>query len=327
MHTAPTSHLLTAAISGSLLLATVGVAACGSTVADDAVAQVGGATITGGALRHRVAVLAAGHSVDTAGRRGRELTERALESLIGSQWVIGEAADRGVGPSAKEVRRYIQSKDVSSFSGGAAELSRFLKVAGETIADLELEARTELAAAKLRSLVLASTPAVSEAQVLGYYRTHKRQYAVPARREIQITSRKTAREANRLMREVAAGRRFTDFSLRETRMLEGRHDAVLDGAIFAAKPGVLVGPVKPTVDYFVFEVTRALPASERTFAQVRGSIYHQLTEAARRRALTDFIANWRARWRARTDCRPGYVVQKCRQHAGPAAPEDPLDFR
>jgi hypothetical protein len=41
--------------------------------------------------------------------------------------------------------------------------------------------------------------------------------------------------------------------------------------------------------------------------------------AARQRALAAFLRGFTARWTARTSCRPGYVVQECRQFPGPKA--------
>lgn len=45
-----------------------------------------------------------------------------------------------------------------------------------------------------------------------------------------------------------------------------------------------------------------------------------VTGAARQRALAAFLRDFTARWTARTSCRPGFVVQECRQFNGPKAP-------
>jgi hypothetical protein len=78
---------------------------------------------------------------------------------------------------------------------------------------------------------------------------------------------------------------------------------------------VLIGPLKAGVDFFVFEVTRITPARQLPLAAVRNSISKHLTETSRREALANFISAWRRRWRARTICQPGYVVQECSEYA------------
>jgi hypothetical protein len=58
--------------------------------------------------------------------------------------------------------------------------------------------------------------------------------------------------------------------------------------------------------------------------QVRRSIAASLAHERWVRALRIFIIAWRRKWTAKTDCQPGFVVQKCRQYRGPRFPGDPL---
>jgi hypothetical protein len=46
------------------------------------------------------------------------------------------------------------------------------------------------------------------------------------------------------------------------------------------------------------------------------------------RAIAAFVSAWRAKWRPRTDCRPGYIVETCRQFkpAPGEPPEDPYSL-
>jgi hypothetical protein len=74
------------------------------------------------------------------------------------------------------------------------------------------------------------------------------------------------------------------------------------GAIFTAKPGVLTGPIKFRVDYFMFEVTRIEPARQRTLAEGQATIRTQLADRQRRRNLATFIAAWRRKWTAEMSC-------------------------
>jgi hypothetical protein len=97
-------------------------------------------------------------------------------------------------------------------------------------------------------------------------------------------------------------------------------------AIFAAKANTLVGPLPLNGMWCFFQVTHVVPGVVQPLASVQGAIARQLASDRQRRELPRLVAAWRAKWIARTDCRPGYVVQKCRQYRGPKAPEDPLAF-
>lgn len=57
-----------------------------------------------------------------------------------------------------------------------------------------------------------------------------------------------------------------------------------------------------------FELT-----SQRIEASVIGRLGPHASSQAQQQAFARFVTAWRAKWRARTDCRTGYVVQKCRQ--------------
>ena len=64
--------------------------------------------------------------------------------------------------------------------------------------------------------------------------------------------------------------------------------------------------------YFVFEVTRVVPAHEQPLPQVEASILQELAGPPSP-AAGDSASTFQAKWSARTSCQPGYVVQGCRQ--------------
>jgi hypothetical protein len=62
----------------------------------------------------------------------------------------------------------------------------------------------------------------------------------------------------------------------------------------------------------------------KSLTQVSASIEKKLADERRKQALTVFIAAWRKKWIAQTNCDTGYVTQKCRQYTGLKTPEEPL---
>ena len=103
-----------------------------------------------------VAVLERGWTAVGAGPgRDRALRRQAVELLITAQWLIGEAASRGIAITGLEVRREIDIIEHVDFLGGLRELREFVKPTGQTVADVELHAKVEIARAKLRQLAIA----------------------------------------------------------------------------------------------------------------------------------------------------------------------------
>jgi foldase protein PrsA len=313
---------------GALLLIAMCLGACAATRHESPAVQVGGAAIPPATVDHWASVMAAG---SPSAHQARALRERALGVLVSARWAIGEAARRGVEVSGAEVRRRVAQRNKSSFPGGAGELHGFLKSTGLTIADQQLEAKAELASSRLRQLTMDSVPEVTDAEIATYYERHSERFAMPERRTLLNTNRKSAAAAEQVKREVAAGKRFATLALPETVQLSHtlrafRPKSHLEVVMLEAKPHVLVGPVRRRVDYFVFEVVKIVPAGHLTLAQVRATISRSLMDARRRAALVTAVHAWRTAWAARTDCRRGYVVQKCRQYKGVKSPEDPLAF-
>lgn len=251
----------------------------------------------------------------------RALERRALDFLIASAWVRDTATADGLRVSDREVEQRLREYPAPA----PAE-------AGDG-ADQKLVVATEVADAKLRERLARGEPPVSANLLVSYYRAHRGRFLIPERRYLDIENLKTPAQALAIKREVqaGAGASFTRGILHE--VIEQPSPVSYDPAeqaarrvILAARPHVLTGPVF-TGEYSLFEVTRIIPARYRSFARVRGAIASQLVAQRRRTALSRFIREWRRRWIARTDCLPGYVVQKCRQYAGPMQAEDQLAFR
>jgi foldase protein PrsA len=344
----------------TLLVIVAGLIGCGAAGGEQTrvVARVGDSSITTTALSHWMRVLAPQHIVpqpplysacvarlkqlargaatgrleDQCRNQRRALTAQALGLLISTDWLTGEAALRGVGVSKGEIERRLE-QGRRSFPNGEAEFQESLAAVAHTRADLELEVEAELAREKIRQSLTGAEPRIGEAQLARYYARHIQSYRVSERRHIYIAENFPSRAAAmRLIREVAHGRSLADVSLSETfprsEIAEtfGEKRTILE-AIFAAKPHVVAKPVELNHLFLVFEVTRVAPAHLQSFASVRGAIAQHLLREQQRRTLAGFVAAWRRRWTARTDCSAGYVVQKCRQYRGPVVPEDPLELK
>lgn len=319
-------HFCAPALAASALLAGCGGATSGGS-GDREVARVGGVSITHAELTRRMAALAPEGVPDAprfarcvSGKQAQLLVQapaaqlrgecaqqyaalqhRALGSLIADRWLVGEAAERGVLPHV----------DAASDSQAAT---------------------ARLAEGRLRELAAARAPRVGRAQALAYYRANVHRYERHELRYVDLAenfdSAATAAAAKRRIEAGGAGAGLPLHEVVERFNTTGRVHTTEAGkrAIFSAGVGVVGGPVKLTDRYALFEVVRIVPPARRPFAAVERSIVQRLEREQRRRSLSRFIAAWRAKWRARTVCSPGYVVQTCRNYAGTREREDPLAF-
>ncbi|HEV3035142.1 MAG TPA: peptidyl-prolyl cis-trans isomerase [Solirubrobacteraceae bacterium] len=313
-----------AAIAACAVLAT-GLVACAASTSGRVVARVGDVSITEAALKHWMSVMAVKGVGPAASPRAR-----ALDFLISSEWQIGEAAEQGLGVTAREVEQRFEQR-VNAYRDGASEFHEVLRVTGETESDVKREIKAELAAARLGRLAMGNDVRVTPTQVTRYYRDNKREFTTAPRREAEVISTKSVVAARRIVRD-GAGRRLSSVTQPESLVyderLKGGTATPLRASIFAARPNMVAGPVDVRGNYFVFEVTRVMPGELRTLAQVKGSIEATLRLRARRRHIAEDVRAWRAKWVARTDCQPGFVVPKCSQYAAAngSSAENPQAF-
>jgi phosphatidylethanolamine-binding protein (PEBP) family uncharacterized protein len=130
----------------------------------DAVAFVSGTPIASASYKHWLAV-------ETALGAGGSPSHQALGFLITSEWVLGEAAARGIAVSEAEVKqRYAQLVHQSFPKAGA--LGKYLAKSGETEADLLARIKVELLASRIASKVTAGKSAGQRTALLAAFETN-----------------------------------------------------------------------------------------------------------------------------------------------------------
>jgi foldase protein PrsA len=278
----------------------------------------------------------------------RQLLQDALSKAIHTQWLIGEAAEEGIGISAQEVQQEFELSR-KTFSSNA-EFKAYRKSSGQTIADMMSEIKLGKLADKIFQKIKEKEHPASSTEVSAYYDAHRRKFAVPEGRDVRMIRTTTRAPAIKAKQEIQSGKSFAtvakEFSAiaqpitaknGEVRDLKPElfQEKALKDSIFTARLNRLYGPVQVTArhktiapesgsGFFVFEVTRIIPASQTPLGQVRDSIARGLTERQKNQTLAGFIAAFRRKWTTRTDCRPGYVAQNCRQFKLPkTASPDP----
>ena len=264
-------------------------------------------------------------------RRYEELLRAALNSLIHAQWLLGQAREQGL-----KVDQAALGQELAQGLKLGAEVHQTPASTGKSIADL----KSELSLGQLANLIYEAikrhTPRVTEQRIAGYYDTHKQSFLLPQRRDLQIIRTSSEASAKKALDELRSGRSFASV-LKEDPTSQPIYtknglllgftrksfaEPLLSNAIFKARPHTLSGPVKISLGYYVFEVTRTIPAEQLSYAKVRAQIAQQLPEVLHAQTLKAFVAAFRKKWTARSDCRAGYVVEDCRQYSRVQPPQD-----
>jgi phosphatidylethanolamine-binding protein (PEBP) family uncharacterized protein len=137
----------------------------GSTVpAADAVALVSSMPIPKASYQHWLAV-------ETALGAASSPSHQALGFLITSEWVLGEAAARGITISEAEVKQHFAQLVHQGFPK-AGELQKYLAKSGETEADLLARIKVELLASRIAAKVTAGKSQAQRTALLTGFETN-----------------------------------------------------------------------------------------------------------------------------------------------------------
>src|SRR5215208_893823 len=259
-----------------------------------------------------------------------QLRDQVLQLLISFQWLEGEAEAQGIKISDDEVKKSFDQQKKQSFPK-AADYEKFLKDSGQSEKDLLLQVKADLLASKIRDKVVKGKDKVSDAQIEDFYNKNKARFAQPERRDLLVVLTKSKAKANAAKKALQNGQSWKSvakkYSIDEASKAQGGKlpaqakgtlEKQLDEAVFKAKKGALTGPVKTQFGHYLFEVT---PATQQSLEQAKETIRQTLQSQNQQKALETFSKDYSKRWKEKTDCREGYVIQQCKQ--GPKATPTP----
>ena len=262
-----------------------------------------------------------------------QLRDQVLQLLISFQWLEGEAKEQGIKISDGEVKKSFDQQKKQSFPKDA-DYQKFLKDSGQSEEDIMLQVKADLLASKIRDKVVKGKDKVSDAQIQDFYNKNKARFAQPEKRDLEVVLTKGKAKADAAMKELKSGKSFKEvakkYSIDEASKAQGGKlpaqakgtlEKQLDEAVFKASKGKLVGPIKTQFGYYLFEVTKVTDASQQTLEQAKETIRQTLQSQNQQKALETFSKDYSKRWKEKTDCREGYVIQQCKQ--GPKATPTP----
>jgi len=252
------------------------------------------------------------------------LRDQVMQLLVSFEWIEGEAKAKNIKVSDKDVQASFEKQKKQAFPK-AADFDKFLKDSGQTEADILKRVRLDTLSNKIREKVTKGKDKVSDAQVTAYYNKNKARFAQPERRDLRIVLTKDKAKAEKAKKALQSGQSFKSVAKKYSidqaskaqggklpAVAKGQQEKALDTAIFDAKKGKLIGPVKTQFGYYVFDVTKITPATQQTLDQAKTTIKQTLASQNQQKALDSFVKSFRKRWKAKTDCREGYRTQDCK---------------
>ncbi|HEV2999595.1 MAG TPA: peptidyl-prolyl cis-trans isomerase [Solirubrobacteraceae bacterium] len=251
------------------------------------------------------------------------MRDSVMQLLIQEKWVSGEAAKQGVKVTDAEVRKAFEDQKKQSFPK-KADYDKFLRTSGFTEQDVLFRVRLEQLANKLREKVLKGKDKVTDAQIKQYYDKNKERFAQPERRDLRVVLTKTEDKADAAKRALQDGQSWKKVAKKYSidqasknqggsmrAVAKGQQEPAFDEAVFKAKKGELVGPVKTQFGFYVLQVQKVTPAQQQSLEQAREAIKGIVASENQQKALTTFVDRFQKEWRGKTKCRSGYVTADC----------------
>jgi len=229
---------------GAFFVAAVGLAACGSGVPGDSVADMAGNPITTAAFDHWMYVESASNAAQSPGspiivaadppqftscisQVRRQIPTYAKKSdkelrgdcqqlftstfptvmnfLITAYWIQAEAARLHVNVTDSQVQQEFNREKAQAYPNDA-QFQQFLKQSGQTLADILFRVRVTLLQQKL---IARFTQKVTPAQVRNFYYSHLSQFGTQETRDIRIVLAKSLGSAKAAKAALSKGQSWT----------------------------------------------------------------------------------------------------------------------
>jgi foldase protein PrsA len=254
------------------------------------------------------------------------LSSQVMDFLIKAYWYQGTAHKLGINLTDAQVQTALAKAKKTSFPTDA-KFQAFLKSTGQTLQDIEYRVRASQTFAKLTA---RQPTTVTPAKIAAYYAAHKTQFGTPQTRNMRIVLTKTAAQAEAAKKALQKGQSWTVVAKKYstdpttknkggvlTNVTAGQQDAALSTAAFVAPANKVLGPIKGQFGYYILEVTKITPATQRSLAVstalIKQTLSGQLTQAAQ----TAVDNQAKKDWLSKTSCRAEYAMADCKGYKAP----------
>jgi foldase protein PrsA len=257
------------------------------------------------------------------------LRNQVVGLLVSYKWIQGEADKQGIKVTDAEVKKSFDTQKKQNFPK-AGDFEKFLKNSGQSQEDILLRVKLDLLSQKIRDKVIKGKDKVSDAEIKAFYDKNKARFTQPETRDLQIVLTKSEAKAKAAKAALKGGQSWgkvvkqysTDDASKANGgklpgQAKGTLEKSLDAAVFDAKQNQLTGPVKTQFGYYVFRVTKIKKAATQSLDDAKTTIKQTLVSQNQQKALDKFVADFRKRWREKTECQSGYTTSDCKNGPKP----------
>ena len=269
------------------------------------------------------------------------LKSEVMQFLIQAEWVQQEADNQDVKVSDKQIKQSFEDQKKQAFPNDKA-YQQFLKTSGMTEEDILFRVRLDQLQQKLTAKITQDAKKVNDEDISEYYDKNKKRFAQPERRDLLVVLTKSEAQADKAKAALEDGDSFKQvakqYSIDEASkaqggklpaVTQGQQEKAFDDAIFDAKKGELVGPIKTQFGWYVFEVDKVTPASQQTLDESKEAIRNLLRSQGQQEALDKWIKGFREDYKDKTDCADDFRIAECsnapkeKTNTGPASGGNP----
>lgn len=340
---------VTAIVLGVALIAAVVIAATTGGISKDSVPSGDVATVDGTGISQAdydsaLKQVAAAQNVTTLPQPGDPqytmLRDAAIGQVLDQAWIEGEAGDKGIVVSDRQIEDQLATTKQQNFKT-EAEYQAFIEKSGFTQDDVNERIKLQLLSDALQKQITAKVPMVSQTEAEDFYVQNRAQFAQPETRDIRLILNMDAAKVDEAKKALEAdpsdanwNKVAAEFSTdAATNKMGGARAAItpgvlegdLDAAVFDAPLNQIEGPVTTSLGTYIFEVTKVTPATTQPFSQVSAQLVQQLQSQKQQEIFTDFIADYRSKWADVTICADGFVIDRCDNFKGTTAACPPAD--
>lgn len=263
------------------------------------------------------------------------LRDEALNDILDTAWINGEAEERGVEVSDREIQQEFEQTRAQNFKTDK-EYEDFLKMSCFTQEDVDARVRLQLVSTKIQEAITEGGGEVSEDDVQTYYDANKEQFAQPEQRNIRIVlnedPEKAQQAADQLKQDNSpenwnkvASELSTDASSKDAggvreSITSGVFPEEVDAQIFDAPEGEVVGPIETPTGTYVFQVDTVTEAGSTPLDEARPQIEEQLKSQLQQEAFGAFLSDYRDRWVQVTICATDFINERCDNFGGETTP-------
>lgn len=258
-----------------------------------------------------------------------QVKEAAINDLLDQAWLTGEAAELGVTATPREINNELKTIKEEQFPTAKA-FNDFLKESGFTLEEVRDRVELQVLSRKIQEKITESITEVPDAEIETFYETSRDSFTTPETRDIRLIVTDDKAKADQAVEQLGEDPTDEEFAKVARRLSvhasksEGGNTVATEGAfpdpagadIMSAEVGVVGGPVEAGEQFYVFKVTKVTPEETRPLDEVRDQIRQQLLPSLQQQAMSDFVADYNAKWTSRTFCEDDYMTSRCDNFEG-----------